>query len=47
MERICDHNPGVICDRKKCYHCGWHPEVAERRIEKIKEERNELDRQSR
>lgn len=43
MERICDYNPEIICDSKECYHCGWDPEVAERRIAKIKEEMNELD----
>ena len=43
MERDCPYNRAIVCDSEECYHCGWDPEVAERRIEKIKEEMNELD----
>ena len=28
MERVCQFNEAVVCDRKECYHCGWDPEVA-------------------
>ena len=43
MERDCDYNRAIICDSEECYHCGWDPEVAKRRIEKLKEDMNELD----
>ena len=29
---------GVQCDKKECHKCGWNPEVAEARLEKIREE---------
>ena len=35
MERICQYNEGIICDSDECYHCGWDPEVAERRKKKL------------
>ena len=31
MERTCQFNEAVVCDRKECYHCGWDPEVADAR----------------
>ena len=33
MERTCQFNEAVVCDRKECYHCGWDPEVAKAREE--------------
>ena len=36
MERPCDYNNEVICNRKKCYHCGWDPKVAKAREESIR-----------
>ena len=32
MERVCDYNKEVICDRKECNHCGWDPETAKARV---------------
>ena len=34
-------NEGLVCDQIGCDSCGWNPEVAARRIEKIREERRE------
>lgn len=31
----CPHNTEVICLDKKCDTCGWNPEVAQNRMEKI------------
>ena len=31
----CPHNTEVICLDKKCEACGWNPEVAQRRLDKI------------
>ena len=35
MERTCQFNEAVVCDRKECYHCGWDPEVAKAREEEF------------
>ena len=35
MERTCDYNNGIICDSSECYHCGWDPEVAKKRLVSI------------
>ena len=35
MERTCQFNIEVVCDRKECYHCGWDPEVAKARKEEF------------
>lgn len=32
---VCPHNNGVMCDVKKCNSCGWHPNVAKIRLDKI------------
>ena len=32
MERVCDYNDGVICQRKTCNHCGWDPETSAARV---------------
>ena len=39
MERVCEYNRAVVCDRDVCYHCGWDPEVAEERLAEISGER--------
>lgn len=39
MERVCEYNRAVVCDRDVCYHCGWDPEVAEERLVEITGER--------
>ena len=31
----CPHNDALICEIKNCGKCGWHPNVAKRRDEKI------------
>ncbi len=36
MEHVCQYNAEVVCDHKKCYHCGWDPEVAKARQDKIR-----------
>ena len=33
---ICPHNNGVQCSVKNCINCGWHPNVAKYRLEKIR-----------
>ena len=35
MERICQYNDMVVCDSEECYHCGWDPEVAQKREEEF------------
>lgn len=35
MERICWYNTAIMCDSEECYRCGWHPEVAAARKEKL------------
>ena len=35
----CPHNEAVCCKSKNCYHCGWNPNVAKIRLEKIRKER--------
>jgi hypothetical protein len=35
---ICPHNWEVRCQVAKCEKCGWNPEVAARRLLKLKEE---------
>lgn len=38
----CKFNQGVGCTEKtQCGHCGWNPIIAEKRLAKIKEARNE------
>lgn len=32
---ICPHNRGVSCENRDCCRCGWNPEVAEKRTERI------------
>ena len=32
MERPCDYNDQVVCNKRECYHCGWDPEVAQERL---------------
>ena len=34
-EGICRHNVNIVCDKKKCYSCGWNPEVSKARLEQI------------
>ena len=31
------HPMGVMCDRHLCSNCGWNPEVAQARLERIME----------
>lgn len=31
----CPHNNGVLCSVKNCVSCGWHPNVAKIRLDKI------------
>ena len=31
----CRFNCEVLCDIERCRRCGWNPEVAKKRIEKI------------
>ena len=31
----CIFNEGVACEVHKCYNCGWHPNVARRRMEAL------------
>ena len=35
MIRICPHNYELDCDTLKCESCGWNPEVARARVEKV------------
>ena len=37
----CPHNEFVVCSMKKCTRCGWNPDVAKARLEKIRQERQE------
>ena len=39
---ICPYNSACGCWKPECHKCGWNPEVSERRIAKLKEERNEV-----
>lgn len=32
---VCPHNEGCVCTVKACIRCGWHPNVAKARMEKI------------
>jgi hypothetical protein len=32
---VCRYNEEVRCDRLRCGKCGWNPEVARRRMEKM------------
>ena len=34
-DRNCPYTDAVVCDKKKCYKCGWNPKVAQARMEKI------------
>lgn len=38
----CPHNEGVVCSLKRCYTCGWNPDVEKRRKEKIRQRRKEI-----
>ena len=31
----CPHNNALVCESKNCHKCGWHPDVAKRRMDKI------------
>jgi hypothetical protein len=33
----CPYNEGVHCQSRVCHRCGWNPEVAQMRSEKIQE----------
>ena len=35
----CPHNEGCRCNVKNCHKCGWHPKVAEARMQKIRQAR--------
>jgi hypothetical protein len=37
----CPYNKAVGCSFRKCDRCGWNPEVAKARLEKIMEARRE------
>ena len=37
----CPHNEACECDVPECHKCGWNPEVAARRLEKMKEDMTE------
>jgi hypothetical protein len=39
MERPCDYNDQVVCDKRECYHCGWDPEVAQERLREVRTEK--------
>lgn len=32
---VCPHNEGCACTeaQRQCWKCGWHPEVAQRRLD--------------
>ena len=32
----CPYNDGVACTKKQCEGCGWNPEVARKRDEKLR-----------
>jgi hypothetical protein len=34
----CPHNNGVVCTMKNCTSCGWHPNVASVRLDKIRKD---------
>lgn len=41
----CPNNGAVICpDKTRCSVCGWNPEVAKKRLEKIEKELKEKRR---
>ena len=31
----CPHNEGCRCNVKNCHNCGWHPNVAKARMQKV------------
>ena len=31
MERTCQYNIEVICEREECHRCGWNPDVEKAR----------------
>ena len=41
----CEYNKGICCNTpikyRKCGQCGWRPSVAKKRLEAIKERRQE------
>lgn len=36
---VCPHNEECRCTRMSCGTCGWHPNVAKARLEKLLRER--------
>lgn len=38
---ICQYNRACCCDVPECHKCGWNPEVAERRLKKMREDMTE------
>lgn len=32
---VCPHNDACVCSVKACINCGWNPNVAKARMEKI------------
>lgn len=38
---LCRFNKGVVCEKCSCESCGWNPEVAEKRNDKIRAEMEE------
>lgn len=40
MESVCKYNATgmILCAEQKCKRCGWNPEVAEKRLERIRKE---------
>lgn len=31
----CPHNREVTCEKRQCDSCGWNPDVAQRRMDKL------------
>ena len=40
---VCRFNKEVNCTEKRCAKCGWNPDVAKKRSEKIREEMKKHD----
>ena len=38
----CPHNEACACERKECYKCGWNPKVSDKRMAKIRQQRQEV-----
>lgn len=34
-EQMCPHNNYVTCNNHECGSCGWNPEVAQKRMDKV------------